>query len=234
VLRSTWDYAERRDSFLAWVGRLPHVQNKAAVVRWNTDKHYLGELAAAGVPVVPTTFLEPGMTVQDVSGAFVVKPAVSAGGRQAARYEPGELGPAGRHVAALHAEGRAVMLQPYVAAVDERGESALHYIAGRFSHAVSKAALLAPGHTPTDVLYLPETITPLEPSPGERAVGERVLDALPFARDELLYARVDLVESDEGPAVLEVELTEPSLYLSFGAGAVGRLASAIAGVLGRR
>lgn len=31
---------------------------------------------------------------------------------------------------------------------------------------------------------------------------------------ELLYARVDLVESDRGPMLIELELTDPSLYMS--------------------
>ena len=84
VLRSTWDYAERRDEFLAWIGQLPRVLNAPAVVRWNTDKRYLAELASAGVAVVPTTFVEPGQALTERPGRFVVKPAVSAGGRQSA------------------------------------------------------------------------------------------------------------------------------------------------------
>ena len=62
VLRSTWDYAKRRDEFLAWAERAAHVTrfaNPYPVVRWNSDKHYLLQLAEAGVAVVPTQWLEP-------------------------------------------------------------------------------------------------------------------------------------------------------------------------------
>src|SRR5205823_14548407 len=69
VLRSPWDYTERRDAFVAWVESLgERVLNPPDVVRWNTDKRYLADLDAAGLPVVPTTFLEPGAVV--VPGAW--------------------------------------------------------------------------------------------------------------------------------------------------------------------
>ena len=37
--------------------------------------------------------------------------------------------------------------------------------------------------------------------------------ALDNCPGRLLYARVDLVHSDDGPLLMEVEVTEPSLYL---------------------
>jgi hypothetical protein len=88
IVRSTWDYAERRDVFLAWAESLPRVLNPLPVLRWNTDKHYLRELAGSGVAVVATTFLEPGERFQAPGERFVVKPAVSAGSRHSASYEP--------------------------------------------------------------------------------------------------------------------------------------------------
>lgn len=48
---------------------------------------------------------------------------------------------------------------------------------------------------------------------------------LPFGR--LLYARVDLVRDGAGaPCLLELELTEPSLYLAHAEGAAQRFAAA--------
>ena len=64
IVRSTWDYPRRRDAFVAWAERLPRVLNPAAVLRWNTDKRYLADLAAAGVPTVPTVFAAPGEPVE--------------------------------------------------------------------------------------------------------------------------------------------------------------------------
>jgi glutathione synthase/RimK-type ligase-like ATP-grasp enzyme len=224
VVRSTWDYAERRDAFLAWADSLPRVLNPPAVLRWNTDKHYLGELAGAGVPVVATQFIEPGQPFEPPHDPFVVKPAVSAGARHSARYEPGQSAEA--HVAKLHALGRTVMVQPYLDTVDEHGETALIHLGGSYSHAVTKAALLRPGAAPGDALYLEEDMRPTAPTGAELDVADRALAAL--ASDNLLQARVDLLPTDEGPVVLEVELTEPSLYLGYAAGATGRFADAIA------
>jgi glutathione synthase/RimK-type ligase-like ATP-grasp enzyme len=232
VLRSTWDYAERRDAFLRWIDALPRVLNSPPVVRWNTDKHYLAELAAAGVAVVPTTFVEPGGSFEPPPARFVVKPAVSAGGRRSASYDPG-ADAARHHVAALHAAGDTAIVQPYVSAVDEGGETALLYLGGRYSHAIAKAALLAAPPPAASVLYLPETIDAREATPAERVVAEQALEASPFRASDLLYARVDIVPGDEGPRVLEVELTEPSLYLAYADGAGGRLADAIAHAVGR-
>src|SRR5579875_627024 len=62
LLRSTWDYCERLPAFLAWAERVAaqtRLLNPLPVIRWNTDKHYLADLARAGVPVVPGAFVEP-------------------------------------------------------------------------------------------------------------------------------------------------------------------------------
>ena len=229
VVRSTWDYAERRAAFLAWADALPRVLNAAPVLRWNTDKRYLDALAAAGVAVVPTEFVEPEDEFDPPVGRFVVKPTVSAGSRETASYSEGEA--ARPHAERLQREGRTVMVQPYVGGVDELGETALLYLGGRYSHTVRKAALLADGQPPGQALYLEETINAATPTPTERAIAQLALAAVPFDPAELLYARVDLVPGPDGPLVLEVELTEPSLFLMYGEGAAYRLAEAIAGAL---
>jgi hypothetical protein len=229
VLRSTWDYAERYDEFLAWIDRLPRLGNPAPVVRWSTDKRYLGELAAAGVPVTPTRYVEPGATFDVLPGRFVVKPLVSAGGRRSASYRPERAPEAVAHVRTLHAEGRAAMVQPYLAGIDAAGETGLVYLGGSYSHAFRKGPLLGEGTGPGTALYLEEDIEPREASPAERAAGDAALAALPFPASELLYARIDLAPGPDGrPLLLEVELAEPSLYLWCAPGAVERFADAIA------
>jgi glutathione synthase/RimK-type ligase-like ATP-grasp enzyme len=229
VVRSTWDYAERRDAFLAWARSLPRVLNEVEVLTWNTDKHYLRELERAGIPVVPTRFVEPGESFERPRGRYVVKPAVSAGSRHSASYEGGD--DARPHVARLHELGRTVMIQPYLDDVDEQGETAVIYLGGAYSHTVKKAALLRPGIAPCEALYLEEDMRPATPTAAERDVADRALRAL--ASDNLLQARVDLLPTADGPVVLEVELTEPSLYLSYEGGATERFADALAAAIGR-
>lgn len=217
VLRSTWDYAERRDAFLAWAGSLQRVLNSLPVLEWNTDKQrYLTDLAAAGVPVVPTEFLAPGQELATLDGPFVVKPAISAGGRSSARFEPGEIAAARSLVARIHADGRTAMVQPYLGDVEETD---LVFIDGAYSHALHRRVPL-PAAGDREVFYLDEELRPARASESDRLVAER---ALAVAPGELLYGRVDFVEG----AVLELEIAEPSLYLGFGEGAAGRLAHAI-------
>ena len=224
VIRSTWDYTERHDAFLAWCERVgDRLVNPPEVVRWNTDKRYLADLDAAGLPVVPTTFLEPGAPVVLPDGRCVVKPAVSAGSRDTARHD--HPGPAAEHAQALLDEGRVVMVQPYVAEVDEHGETALLYFDGEFSHAIRKGALLTEGAATVEGLFAPENITPREPRAEERAVGDHVVAEVERRFGRLLYTRVDVLGHD--PMVLELELTEPSLFFLHADGAAERFAEAI-------
>jgi hypothetical protein len=238
LLRSTWDYAERVEEFLVWADRtatLTELVNPPPVIRWNTDKHYLRELARAGVPVVPTRFVEPGEHPEralhsflraESAGEWVVKPAVGAGSRDAARYTRGEDRVASDHIERLLDAGRSVMLQPYLDQVEHHGETALIYFIGRFSHAVCKGPLLQRGTAPTDALFAQEHITARMPSLEELQVGNRALATLPF--ETPLYARVDLIRSEDGRScLLELELTEPSLFFVHVPGAAERLASQV-------
>lgn len=233
VVRSTWDYQTRRDAFLAWARAIgERLVNPPEVLAWNTDKRYLQELAEAGLPVVATTFAPPGTPfVAPSTVEYVVKPTVSAGSRDTSRFAPGgdDLVRAGALVASIHASGRTAMVQPYVASVDTRGETALLYFDGAFSHAIHKGPLLARGSEPTSDVFAPETIRPREPSRAELAVGRQVVEyAAEHVGGPLTYARVDLVEDADGaPLLLELELTEPSLFF---AGDVQRLSQFAAAV----
>lgn len=221
VVRSTWDYTRRREEFLDWAASVPRLQNPFEVLRWNTDKRYLAELAAAGVPVVPTDFVAPGEDYAAPLYEHVVKPTVSAGARDTARFAAGEDSTA--HAEALLASGRSVMVQPYQAAVDEAGETAVLHFRGEPSHAARKAPVLVPGlEDPNDV-----AITAREATPAELAVAAAALAAVPCA-DPLLYARIDVVPGPDGsPVLMELEVTEPCLFLRQSPGAAERFAAAI-------
>lgn len=234
VVRSTWDYQERRDEFLGWASRVPSLCNPAEIVRWNTDKRYLAELGSggSGIPVVETTFVDPGEQAPELpeDGELVVKPSVSAGSRDTARFAAGE--PAERLAAlsllrSIHASGRTAMLQPYLTGVDAEGETALVYFDGVLSHSIRKGPLLSPGAGPTEDLFAEETIEPRTPTEAELALGERVLAMLETRFGTLVHARVDLAPGSGGPVVLEVELTEPSLFFRWEEGAAGRFVAAL-------
>jgi glutathione synthase/RimK-type ligase-like ATP-grasp enzyme len=244
LLRSTWDYTMRFPEFLAWARRAGErtlLLNPLPVIAWNTDKHYLTELAASGVPVVSSAFVEPGENAAKaleqflrghVSAEFVVKPAIGAGSRDAQRYARAQIADARTHVQRLLDMQRSVLLQPYLDRVDEHGETALVFFGGVFSHAIRKGPLLRPGEGPTRALFAVEHISPRAPTDAEMRVAERTLKAIPFAQP-LLYARVDLLHADQGgdadaePQVLELELTEPSLFFAHAPGSAERFVKAI-------
>jgi hypothetical protein len=243
VVRSCWDYHARLDEFLGWAQRVAattELANTAQVLEWNTHKTYLRDLAALGLPVVETTWLDPGDTfTTPAAGEYVVKPAVSAGSKNTNRYVAGDHDDrATRHVTSLLDAGRTVMVQPYLDAIDTAGETALLYFGGEFSHAVRKAALLELGMAFVTAAFKAESMQSREASPAELAVADLVLDAVPStgagaARSDLLYARVDLVPGADGsPTLLELELSEPSMFLTLdgadGAASAAMFAAAIA------
>lgn len=231
LLRSTWNYFDDLPRFLDWcahVAAATTLLNPLEVVRWNTDKHYLGDLAARGIPTVESHFIEPGDNPDafpDFS-EFVVKPAVGAGSRDAQRYLRAQRAAAIAHVQRLIADHRSALIQPYLREVDTRGETALLFFDGVYSHAIRKGALLRRDEGPTQSLFAPEQISPREPDPAERALAEQIIASLPFG--PLTYARVDLLPSRDGPQLLELELTEPSLFLDHAPGSAQRLARVLA------
>ena len=229
VVRSVWDYTGRREEFLAWARAVPRLVNPYDVLGWNTSKAYLRDLAAAGVPVVPTVVAAPGEAYDlPARGEVVVKPAVSAGARDTARVPAGRAGPL---VAALHRQGRTAVVQPYQSGVDEAGETAVVWFDGTLSHSARKAPLLVPGAPPPDADD--EVMSARTATDEEVRVAAAALAVVPGSGGDLPYARVDLVPGDDGrPRVLEVEVTEPSLFLQQAPGSAARFAAALARRLG--
>lgn len=232
VLRSTWNYPERLAEFVAWlehVSRVTDLHNPLPMVRWNVDKHYLTDLDRAGVPIVPTTFAEPGDRPPLPSGPFVVKPAVGAGSRDAASYEPAQHDLAYAHIHRLHGVGAGVLIQPLIASVAVDGEWPLVFLDGRYSHAASKRVAL-PAASSVDGLFAEENNAPHVADAAQIAVAQAAVDVARQRFGVPTYARVDLVRDDDGQfRVLELELVEPSLFLPQAApDAVARMVTALA------
>jgi glutathione synthase/RimK-type ligase-like ATP-grasp enzyme len=234
VVRSCWDSDLRRDEFLTWVrdtAAVTPVLNPPSVLERNTDKTYLHDMAAAGVPVVPTLWFAPGEQVDldgTAWGELVVKPAISAGARDTIRTT--DIGQAGEHAAKVLAMGKTAMVQPYLPMVEAEGETSLLFFGGRLSHVVRRGPMLVPENQ----LSMPGERGDLarRPDDDQLRVAEQVLAAVP-ERDQLLYARVDLVRDEHGdPLLIEVELTEPYLFLRYDEGAPARFADAVCAALG--
>jgi hypothetical protein len=233
VIRSTWNYFEDVERFLAWVtrtGKATRLYNPASVIRRNAKKTYLRELEERGIDVVPTEWAmrDPGNPSPKSVDAImrergwetvVIKPVVSAGSFKTQRFDASTVEGAQRFLDELRAE-RDVMIQRWMPSVDTYGERSLVWIDGDFTHAIRKSPRFVGGH---------EAVSGEVPiAPKERAFAERVLEPI---RDDILYARVDMVEDETGKMrLMELELIEPSLFLKQCPAALDRL---VAGIVSR-
>lgn len=222
ILRSTWNYAQHLPAFLSWIDRVSRVApllNPPEVVRGNVRKRYLLELAARGVPVVPTTLVERGGTVELPKTRVVIKPEVGAGSVGCKVFADGREG--ADHLRALTAEG-AALVQPYIASVDDYGERSVIWIDGELSHAIRKSPRFVGDSERVD--------GPFPIADDERAVATAAL--APYV-DRILYGRVDLVRDEDGqPRVMELELVEPSLFFARKPGSVERFVAGLVRRLG--
>jgi len=225
VIRSTWDYTRDREGYLAWARGIERLFNPYPIIEYSTDKHYLHDLESLGHRIVPTSFCDVRCGTGLSDSRFVVKPTVGAGSIDAEKYGHGEHQRARAHVRRLHASGRDAMIQPYVSSIDESGERALVFIDGDFSHAMTKGAMLNTDADDRDALFRREQMSLATAEPDAVAFAEAVLDEGAFRG--ILYARVDLVKMDEGWAVMELEMVEPSLFLAYDERAPRRLADAL-------
>jgi glutathione synthase/RimK-type ligase-like ATP-grasp enzyme len=242
LIRTTWDYAERREEFLAWAeraARKTRLLHPPEVVRWNTHKRYLAELEADGAPVIPTVYFERGAApdlsaVLDARGwkqAFL-KPLVGATARETLRFDtsPEGLARAEAQLGRLLAVEE-MMLQPYLASVESQGELSAVFLGGAFSHAVRKIPSPGDYRVQDDFGARDE---PFELTAEEVGLAARVLE---LARRrvgvaELLYARVDFLRDEAGALRLnELELVEPSLFFRHAPEAGERLAAALCAAL---
>lgn len=228
LIRTTWDYTTRLGEFLAWAERVEAATpllNPARVLRWNTHKRYLNDLAALGVRTLPMEILPRGSSVDLAAamrergwGRAVLKPAVGATARRQERASldplPGFLtveAGQGHLDAALADED--MLLQPFASSVSEDGEVSVMLVDGEATHAVRKRAKPGDYRVQTDWGGTVERAVATE---AEAAAAERVVAAmgsLGIADAPLVYARVDLVAWEGGPALIELEVAEPQMFL---------------------
>jgi glutathione synthase/RimK-type ligase-like ATP-grasp enzyme len=234
VLRSTWDYHLRLPEFLAWVhatraAGIP-LFNPPATIRWNVDKKYLLEVAACGIPIVPTRHAARGSGVElpallreagwtDV----VVKPSVSGGAYGTWRARGSD---ADETLFARQLETMDCLVQPFLPELVSEGEWSLLFFRGSFSHAVLKR----PGQG--DFRVQEEFGGVFGPAEGPRAVVEAATLALEASGQETLYARVDGVVREARFEVMELELVEPTLFFGTSSGSADRFADALVETLG--
>ncbi|AXK38402.1 ATP-grasp domain-containing protein [Crenobacter cavernae] len=232
VFRTTWDYFHRFAEFAPWlakVGQATRLFNEAALIHWNLDKHYLGQLAEAGINIVPTRFIEVGdartlaEAIADSGWTDVIlKPAISGGARHTYRLKPEDTTAHEATFAELVA-AEALMLQPFQRNITGEGELSLMVIDGHVTHAIRKTAKAGDFRVQDDWGGM---VHPHEPDAEEIAFAEAAVAAVPF---DVLYARVDAVRDNDGRlALMELEMVEPELFFRFHPEAADTLAEGLA------
>lgn len=236
VVRSTWDYSERPDEFRAWLDRLDaagvKVWNPVPLLRWNLDKRYLEDLEERGVPVVPTGWIDQGGLVHlhhvlEFEGweEAVVKPVISAGAANTWAVDRASARDKDMDFRKLVAT-RPMMVQELYPEVRTGGELSFCFFNGRFSHAVKK---LPAGQDFRVQEHLGGRTEAYQPETELVDQAHRVLEAI---EGDWLYARVDGVVRRGRLVLMELELLEPTLYLTHAAEAAERFAAAIVSRLG--
>lgn len=223
VVRSTWDYYLQPDEFLAWAKTVPRLLNPYRALEWNAHKGYLRQLEARSVPTIETVWVPkgPAPLLTEVLASHgwkqgVVKPCVSAGAHQTVRCSIADSKKGQSVLEEICATGEA-MVQPYLSTVETSQERSLVFIDGVFSHAVRRAPILTTGQ---------HGFSKAAAHDEERWFAEHALRGLEFG--QLLYARVDLIRDERGDLrLMELELIEPSLFLSTHPPAADALADAI-------
>lgn len=217
VFRTTWDYFERFEAFTSWLEAATsqvRLCNTPELVWWNLDKHYLADLNERGIPVVDSQFIEQGARLRLEErlaalgwGEAVIKPCISAGGRDTYRVQKEDTGAVEETVQPL-LEDASFILQPFLNDIVDTGEVSLMVFDGDYTHAIRKAAKdgdfrVQDNHG--------GTVHPYEPSNEQIELALRAMDACdPVPR----YGRVDIARTNEGRwAVMELELIEPELWL---------------------
>jgi glutathione synthase/RimK-type ligase-like ATP-grasp enzyme len=234
LVRSPWDYTHQLDAFLNWarqVSRQVPLWNPLSVVEENTHKGYLRTLEAKSIPIAPTHWLAAGTqaNLQALMTQYgwtrgILKPAVSASSYNTLLFDLATLETAQSFLENLLAD-REMMVQPYLQSIETQGELSFIFFEGRFSHAVRKIPATGDFRVQEKYGGLTEAFTP---TAAELASAEAVINAAQASTGPLLYARVDQVYDEQGVLrLMELELTEPSLYLLHDPAAAGRFADCL-------
>jgi len=231
VLRSCWDYHLRGVEFIEWLRRTANsvpVLNDLKTVLWNRNKFYLGELAAMGIEIAPTVFVNGSGPIASTAWQeirswkeSVVKPAVSASAHKTWLFDDAALLKEDELKSKM--EGEPFVIQQFIPEIEIHGEISFIYIDGAYSHAVLKRPAagdfrVQKEHGGSAELFHPDSDL-LDQANEIAAMVQQVRDSL--------YCRIDAIARNGRLALMELELIEPELFLGLAEGAAERFARAI-------
>ncbi|WP_224995607.1 RimK family alpha-L-glutamate ligase [Cesiribacter sp. SM1] len=217
VLKAPWDYFDKFPQFKQWLHKLEQLQvkllNPVPVVRWNSDKHYLHDIEEAGLPIIPSVFIEKGEEPNLAAyfetfntDTLIIKPAVSGGAKNTILLTRDTLEAISPGIRKL-LEEESFLVQPFIREIQTEGEWSLLFFGGQYSHTILKTA--ATGDFRVQHIH-GGSVHPMEAPEALRELAQQYINK--FAND-CLYARVDGVMIEGRFALMELELIEPYLYL---------------------
>jgi glutathione synthase/RimK-type ligase-like ATP-grasp enzyme len=238
IFRTTWDYFERYPEFSEWLDRanaMTSMINPYEMIRWNLDKHYLGDLLGKGIRIPPTLFIETGdpRSLAEIASSagwseMILKPAISGGARHTYRFSPDAIH---EHEVVFREliTTEAMILQEFQRSVSVDGELAFMVFGGKYSHAILKRARAGDFRVQDD---FGGSVHDYEPSPDEIEFAEKVVS---FCNPQPVYARVDVIRDNRGEVcVSELELIEPELWFRKHPPAAEMFADSVMNYINRR
>ncbi|MFC3122916.1 ATP-grasp domain-containing protein [Agaribacter flavus] len=231
IVRSTWDYQAHAESFLNCLERIDAssaiLENPLSLMRWNLSKSYLQNLQHKGIPVLPSIWSEKinyskfkSLYHRFHTDDLVIKPLVSANADFTYRVNIEKLERLWEELEGVFSI-RPFLVQAYEESIETVGEYSLFYFEKNYSHAILKQPKA--GDFRVQEEHGGQLIA-LDASDEMKKLAMRVLASLP----ELpLYARIDMLKTERGFEIIEVELIEPSLYFNMAEGSAERFATLI-------
>ncbi|GAB54256.1 hypothetical protein GPUN_0102 [Glaciecola punicea ACAM 611] len=231
IVRSTWDYQLHADSFMQTLARIDassaHLENPLALMQYNISKSYLKDLAEKGVDILPTIWLGA-FNSKQIQAAFnyfgtsdiIIKPLISANADFTYRLNEEDF-LFNQQSIKKELQGREIMVQAFEKSIVDEGEYSLFYFGGEYSHSINKVP--ASGDFRVQEEHGGQ-LHSIAPSEAMLALALKTLNALP---ESALYARIDMLSTAKGLAIIEVELIEPSLYFNMDEASALRFAQAI-------
>jgi hypothetical protein len=212
IIGTTWDYTSRVDEYLsqlALISQETQLLNPLSVIKWNLQKTYLQQLAAANCAVIPTIWCDV-LSAMNAASCFeqfncdtiVIKPQVGAGSWRQVKFHRNDEWPLEHQLPTGPA-----MIQPFQHRVMIDGEFSFFFFGEHFSHAVNKLPIA--GDYRVQALYGGQAV-PYRPSHDEIESARTILANAPGPS---LYSRIDLIRSDDDQLrLIELELIEPYLF----------------------
>ncbi len=239
ILRSAWGYHRYLTQFHQWLNTLDQLNipmyNSTAIVRWNMYKDqqwsFFQQQKLATIPSVfvkkdqilnfsNNTKLEKEQPLESIISSafddpetqFVVKPIVSGSGENtyvisnAAESRNNQITMAEGQLAlnriVQENPDHGALIQPFIPEIDQ-GEHSFVFFDRELSHVI----LRFPG-----ILGEAKLIHEVNTySPEMKSLVDQVM--LSLADKDILYTRVDVVETANGPLLMELELVEPHLLI---------------------